>query len=111
MHLDTDHTQVLPYMKEFPEGKYIAQWDRTTDIFKAKEIIGDRMCIMGDVPATLLKLGTPDKVKEYCKKLIDIVGKDGGFMLSSGCAVPFDAKFENVKAMFDTARNYYPHSR
>ena len=111
LHFDQNWTGFLPYLREFPEGKYILQLDGMTDIFKAKEIIGDRMCIMGDVPATLFKLGTPKEVEAYCKKLIDVVGKGSGFILSSGCDVPHDAKFENVKAMVDTARNYPPPGR
>jgi hypothetical protein len=39
---------------------------------------------MGDVPARLLKLGTPQEVAQYCRKLIDIAGKGSGFILSSG---------------------------
>jgi predicted amidohydrolase len=35
-------------------------------------------------------------------------GRGGGFILSSGCFVPIDAKFENVKAMVDTAKNHAP---
>ena len=67
------------------------------------------MCIMGDVPATLLALGTVEDVVNYCNKLHEIVGKDGGFILSTGCECPIDAKFENVKAMLETARNHtYP---
>jgi uroporphyrinogen decarboxylase len=48
-------------------------------------------------------------VEAYCKKLIDVIGDDGGFILSSGCTVPADCKFENLKAMVHTAKNYYPH--
>jgi uroporphyrinogen-III decarboxylase len=83
-HLDQNWTNMLPYFKEFPEGKYILHFDGTTDIFKAKEILGDRMCLMGDVPARLFKLGTPRDIETYCKKLIDIVGKGGGFILAAG---------------------------
>jgi hypothetical protein len=46
--------------------------------------------------------------EKYCKKLIDNIGKDSGFILSCGCDLPVDAKFENVKAMVDTAKNYPP---
>jgi len=66
------------------------------------------MCIMGDVPASLLSIGTTEDVVAYCEKLIDIVGKDGGFILSTGCECPIDAKFDNVKAMIDTPKNYLP---
>jgi uroporphyrinogen-III decarboxylase len=48
-------------------------------------------------------------MEEYCKKLIDIVGKETGFILSSGCTVPADCRFENFKIMIDTAKNYYPY--
>jgi hypothetical protein len=108
-HLDTDWILNLPYFKEFPKAKCIAELDSTTDIFKAKEILGGHMCIKGDVPAPMLSLGTPDKITAYCEKLIDIVAKGGGFILGTGCTCPVDAKFENVKAMVDTAKNYYPY--
>jgi uroporphyrinogen-III decarboxylase len=83
-HLDQNWTNMLPYFREFPKGKYVLHFDGTTDIFKAKEILGDRMCIMGDVPARLYKLGTPRDIETYCKKLIDRVGKGSGFILSAG---------------------------
>jgi uroporphyrinogen-III decarboxylase len=80
--------------------------DSTTDIFKAKEILKDHVCVKGDVPASLLSLGKPEEVTAYCRKLIDVVGKGGGFILSTGCMCPVDAKIDNVKAMLETARNY-----
>ncbi len=109
MHLDTNWILNLPYFKEFPANKCMVELDSTTDIFKAKEILNGHICIKGDVPATMMSLGKPEEVAAYCKKLIDIVGKDGGFILSTGCTCPVDARLENVKAMVDTAKNYYPH--
>jgi hypothetical protein len=103
MHLDQDYTLNLPYFKELPPKMVVA------DIFKAKEILKGHMCIAGDVPAALSSLGTPEEVGEYCKKLIQVVGEGGGFILSSGCTVPVDCKPENLKAMVDTAKTYYPH--
>ena len=43
--------------------------------------------------------------REYCKKLITVVGKDGGFILCPGCTMPMNAKHENVKAMFESVKN------
>jgi uroporphyrinogen-III decarboxylase len=45
------------------------------------------------------------------RKLIDVVGEGNGFILSTGCDCPVDAKFENVKAMIDTGKSYHPHDR
>ncbi len=106
LHFDGNWDRNIHYLKELPAGKCILDLDSTSDIFKAKEMLGDRMCIMGDVPSSLLTLGTPDEVASYCKKLIDKVGKGGGFILSSGCTVPYNAKYENLKAMVDTGKTY-----
>ena len=76
--------------------------DGETDIFKAKEVLGDHMCIMGDVPASMLFLDTPDNVYAYCTHLIRELGP-GGFILQSGCDIPANAKLENVQAMVAAA--------
>lgn len=106
LHLDTDWSLNLPYFLKLPRGKCVADLDGTTDIFHAKEVLGGHMCISGDVPASLLTLGRPDEVELYCRRLIDEVGRDGGFILTTGCECPVDARFENVKAMIETAKTY-----
>ncbi|MFH1480417.1 MAG: uroporphyrinogen decarboxylase family protein, partial [Pseudomonadota bacterium] len=106
LHFDTDWSLNLPHLKQLPKGKCVADLDSTTDIFKAKEILNGHMCISGDIPASLLSLGTPEQVREYCERLIDEVGRGGGFFLTTGCDCPVDAKFDNVKMMIDTAKTY-----
>lgn len=108
LHFDNDWTINLPYLKELPRAKCICELDSTTDIFKAKEVLHGHMCIMGDVPASLSALGTPEEMEAYCKKRIEVVGKGGGYILSSGCEVPPDTKFQNFKAMIDAAKTYRP---
>jgi len=99
-HCDCDWTRFLPYFKEFPAKRCLLQLDGATDIFKAREVLKDHMALHGDVPAPLLTLGTPNEVYAYCKKLIDVIGKEGGgFVLSSGCSTPDNSKIENVRAM------------
>ena len=44
------------------------------DMAKAKEIAGDTLCIFGNVPSTMLQLGTPEEVKDYCEQFIDTAG-------------------------------------
>lgn len=109
MHLDQDYTMNLPYFKDLPPKMVVAEFDSMTDIFKAKEVLNGHICIAGDVPAALTTLGKVEEVEEYCRKLIDVVGKDGGFILSTGCTCPVECKMENFKAMVDTTKTYYPH--
>ncbi|MBM3154550.1 MAG: hypothetical protein FJ008_04370 [Chloroflexi bacterium] len=108
LHFDGDWTANLPYLKDLPKAKCICELDGTSDIFKAKELLRGHMCIMGDVPASLSSLGTPDEMEAYCSRLIDTIGEGGGFILSSGCELPADTKFENFKAMIDTAKMHRP---
>jgi hypothetical protein len=44
-------------------------------------------------------------VDAYCKKLIEVVGKDGGFILGPGSAIDY-ARPENIKAMIGAAKKY-----
>jgi hypothetical protein len=94
----------LEYLLEFPKGKMLVRLDRT-DIFRAKDILGGHHCIEGNVPATLLQMGTVDEVKEHCKRLIDVVGKDGGFVLSPRSSTD-EVKPENLKAMIEFTKEY-----
>ena len=106
LHFDNDWTAVLPYLRELPKAKCILHLDGFTDIFQAKKILGDHMCLMGDVPPALLSLGTPNEVAEYCRRLIDEVGAGGGFILAQGCTIPADARFANVQAIVETGKTY-----
>ncbi len=46
--------------------------------------------------------GTPDEVHAYFKRLINEVG--AGALLAQGCAIPPDAKLENVRSMVDAVQ-------
>ena len=97
-------TSRLELIKDIPAGKACYAFE-SSDIFKAKEILGDTACIRGNVPLSLMATGTPDDVKAYCKKLIDIVGKDGGYIMDASAALD-DAKPENVKMLFEFTKEY-----
>ncbi len=99
-----DWTARLEYLLELPQGKCVARLD-LTDIFKAKRVLREHTCIMGNVPASLLQTGTPQDVKEYCKKIIDFVGEGGGFILSAGSSID-KARPENLKTMVDFTKEY-----
>jgi len=101
-HMDGRWDLGLEYFREFPKGKCIFACDGLTDIYKVKEILGESMCVMGDVPPSLLALGDPHEVYAYCSKLIREIGPSG-FILGPGCVAPANAKPENIKAMLSAA--------
>jgi len=94
----------LNVVKDLPKGKTLWMID-LTDMADVKKTLGKNACLLGNVPSALLNLGTPQEVKDYVKKLIDVAGKDGGLIVQNGAF--FDqAKPENVKAMVDAAKEY-----
>jgi hypothetical protein len=109
VHMDGDLTSVLPVIKNLakglPKGRLVLDLEKT-DMKKAKEILGDKICLYGNVPSSLLVHGTVNDVKKYCKKLIADCAEGGGFILSTECETPWDAKPENVKAIIDSAKEY-----
>jgi hypothetical protein len=94
----------LEIIRDLPKGKVVWRFDQT-DMAKAKEVLGDRACINGNVPAAILSTGTTDDVRAYCKQLIDVAGKGGGFILSPGATLDA-AKPENVRAMIEFTKEY-----
>jgi uroporphyrinogen-III decarboxylase len=101
LHLDSNWERDIEYFRELPKGKCVFSPDGSTNIFKVKAVLGDHMCIMGDVPAALLTLGNPDEVYKYATKLINEIGP-AGLIMASGCDIPANAKPENVAAMISS---------
>jgi len=96
------YTSRLETIRDVPRGKII-YWFENVDMVKAKTILGGRVCIMGNVPMSLLATGSAAGVKAYCRALLDAVGKDGGYIMSAASVLD-DAKFENVRALVDFTR-------
>lgn len=94
----------LEYLKELPKGSCFWLFDRT-DMTAAKDAVGDRLCIGGNVPAGLILTGTADEVKAYCKNLIDTAGKGGGYLMAFGTAMD-EGKADTIHAMIDFTREY-----
>jgi uroporphyrinogen-III decarboxylase len=94
----------MEYLLDFPKGSILVHVDNT-DIYRAKDILRGHLCLQGTVPSTLLQTGTVQNVKDYCKRLIDYVGKDGGFILSPRSSTD-EVKPENLKAMIDFTKEY-----
>ena len=94
----------LDVIQDLPRAKAIWSFD-LTDMAKAKQILGGTACIGGNLPITLLSVGTPQDVKDYARKLINTAGKGGGYIMVNGAVID-EAKPENVKAMVDFTKEY-----
>jgi uroporphyrinogen-III decarboxylase len=98
----------LETVNEFPRGSVIWRFDKT-DMARAKKILGDKCCIAGNVPSSLISTGTPQAIKECCRRLIETCAPGGGYILTSGCSVE-KAPPENLQAMSEAGKEYGVYS-
>jgi len=96
-HNDSNWNDFLHFYKRFPPKTCIYDSDGQTDIYLIKEVLGDRMCLTGNVSPALLSLGTPEQVYDFCRKQISDMGD--AYILSGSCTLPPDTKPENIDAM------------
>jgi len=94
----------LETIKDLPRGWTWWHFDQT-DMAKVKKILGDTACIAGNVPSSLVYTGTPQDVKEYCRKLIEVCGQDGGYILTGGASAT-NVPPENLRAFMEAAKEY-----
>jgi len=72
-----------------------------------KSRFGNRVAFWGGINTQeTLPFGTPDQVRAEVRRVIDILGADGGYVLNSVHNIQDDVPTENILAMFDEARAY-----
>jgi uroporphyrinogen-III decarboxylase len=95
----------LESFAELPEKSIVYHVD-TGDIFKTHRTLGHKFCLSGGIPNTLLSFGTPDEIRARCKKVIDEVARDGGYMMDASAIIQNDATVENMRVLTDFTREY-----
>lgn len=98
LHFDSNWDRDVPRFLELPKGSCVLSPDGTTDLRRAREILGDHMPVFGDVPAALLSAGTPADVRAYVRDLIRDLGRTG-LVMTNGCDMPFNTPKANAEAM------------
>jgi uroporphyrinogen decarboxylase len=69
-----------------------------------KEKFGDRITFWGGIDTQyVLPKGTSESIKEEVRRIIEELGKGGGFVLASVHNIQADVPTENVVAMFEEA--------
>jgi len=104
-YAEGDWNRNLKYTSELPDRSIIYHVDRG-DIFEVHKQLGHKFCLSGGIPNDLLTYGTPDQIRSRCKEIIDVVAKDGGYIMDAGAIIQQDAKVENVKAMTEFTLEY-----
>ncbi|MGD2200366.1 MAG: uroporphyrinogen decarboxylase family protein [Candidatus Bathyarchaeota archaeon] len=89
-------------------------WDESefTPVESAKEIYGDRFCIVGGVDRKKVMLnGTPQQVEAAVKDAIGGAGKGGGFIIGPGCTLNQGTPIANYNAVARAVERYGRYKR
>ncbi|MGA2613416.1 MAG: uroporphyrinogen decarboxylase family protein [Spirochaetia bacterium] len=74
-----------------------------------KRAAGHRLCFEGGISVqTTLPFGGPEEVAGEVRDRIDVLGKEGGYILGPSHWIQAGTPPANIVAMFDTAMEYYP---
>ena len=72
-----------------------------------KSHFGNRLSFHGGIDEQeLLPRGTPEEVEKEVIRRINILGKNGGYIVCAAHAIQPDTPVENAMAMFRAAREY-----
>ena len=97
-----------PILKKMSEtGADIIEIDHKVPMKEAREIVGDRICLKGNLdPIEVLMNGSEELVEEYSRRAIEDAGKNGAFILGSGCEVAVQTPVRNIVRLRETAHGY-----
>ncbi|MCX7173868.1 MAG: hypothetical protein NT159_08075 [Proteobacteria bacterium] len=105
LHFDQKWDRDLKRFLELPKGSCVFAPDGATNIRLAREVLGNHMPLLGDVPAGLLAAGSPDDVHKYVRELIRDLGP-AGLIMNSGCDTPYNTPRANMDAFVAATHEY-----
>jgi uroporphyrinogen decarboxylase len=83
-------------------GARVLHFGNLTDMEEALRVCPPDVLVMGNLdPVGLFKLGSPQKVRESSRQLLDKAKSYRNFVISSGCDIPPHTPPENIDAFFE----------
>lgn len=105
LHICGNATRIIEPMVE--TGAIFLQVDYKIDRAACKEATQGKTTLIGTVdPSAVMALGSQEDVIQTARSDIDHLARNGGFILSPGCTLPYTTPDENVSALIDVARDY-----
>ena len=91
----TDH--LLHLLRGMPIQGF--EVDAKVDMRRARELLGDRIALKGNLDTTFLLQRSPQEITQACRQILREGGFRTGVILSPGCGVPRMTPLENLRAM------------
>jgi uroporphyrinogen decarboxylase len=95
---------VLPYFDKFGVDAITPIQTSCNDIYGIRKKYGDRFCLVGNMNIEgVLAFGTPEEVAKDTKEHIDLLAKNGSYVVASSHSIADAIPRENYFAMVETA--------
>lgn len=94
----------MPYMAK--TGAQVISIDSVTDLGASIRMVDEDVVIMGNVDVSLMKLETPQRVREETMKACGQCKNFKNFILSTGCCLIADTPQENIDAFIHAGETY-----
>lgn len=78
--------------------------DDCADFAECKEKYGDKVTLIGCVTPSTAITGTDEEWDKACYEQVKVMGKNGGFILATGCEYPANAPFGRAERMVRIAK-------
>lgn len=79
----------------------------TMDIFSLKNEFGSALTFCGGIGTQhLLPHGTPAEIRDTVRRTLDVMAREGGYILEPGITLQDDVPLKHMVVMIDTAREY-----
>ena len=101
LHIAGPTAATLPFYPGL--GVDIANFDYEVDPLAAQKAL-PHTCLDGNLKSLAFVTGSPTEIEQQSRQLLGLFGPRRGFILSSGCEIPPEAKPENVTAMVAAVR-------
>jgi uroporphyrinogen-III decarboxylase len=108
-YAEGDWKHHLESFAELPDRSIVYHVDKG-DIFEVNRKLGHKFCLSGGIPNFILAYRYPAEVREYCRKVIDGVAQDGGYIMDASAIMQNDTRVENLQALTDFTREYGVYS-
>jgi uroporphyrinogen decarboxylase len=98
--------QLFPELIECGLDVFNPMQPEVMDVAAIKREFGTRLSFYGGISTQrTLPFGTVQETRDEVRRLIEVLGRDGGYIASPAHATPADARPENVAAMIEVLQN------
>jgi uroporphyrinogen decarboxylase len=99
--------KIDPIMEDIIDtGIYLLSLDAGSSLQQLTQLANRKLVIMGNVPTTHFSSGTRAEMETSIRRCIETAAAESGYILASGCEIPFDSTEDRIEHFFEYGRQY-----